>query len=409
MKKLILFLIAIHCINIANAQWALQKNGSLLPEALEFKSVYFIDNNTGYAVGGSADYSLQLQYIFKTTDGGTNWVEQESGTNKTLYSVFFINANTGFAVGLDGIILKTTNGGTNWTLQSNGVPFSLNSVFFTDINTGYVVGGIENLTIQVQYIFKTNDGGINWVAQSTGTQALNSVFFTNTNTGYTVGVQGTILKTTNGGLTWITQPSGTIRTLYSVFFIDSNTGFAVGDSGTILKTINGGTNWISQSITGNTYLNSVYFTDTNTGYIVGGNYNYNTILYRTTDGGNSWSTMSSSLTYPLNSVFFPSASIGYAVGSDLSIIKYDASLGIKGKDKFTEINIYPNPAKENITIESNSITKQKMEIVNLLGQIVYSGYIFHKATIDISTFPSGVYLVKLIADNEIFVRKFFKK
>ncbi len=413
MKKLSFIFIAILYINIANAQWALQKNGSLLPEALEFNSVYFIDANTGYAVGGSADYSLQLQYIFKTTDGGINWIEQTSGTSKHLYSVYFINANTGYAVGLDGIILKTTNGGTNWNVQSIGVPFSLYSVFFTDINTGYAVGGETNLTIQQQYIYKTIDGGINWLSQSTGTQALNSVFFINSNTGFTVGYSGTILKTTNGGANWIAQFSGTNRNLNSVFFIDSNTGFAIGDSGTILKTTNGGTNWISQSIAGNTYLNSVYFTDINTGYVVGGNYNFNTILYKTTDGGDSWVTMPSPLTYPLYSVFFPSASIGYAVGSDLSIIKYDASLKIDKNNSQEEIVIYPIPAKDNLTIEQKNwenFQNATISIYNIQGQLcrqIISNQ--PKTEIDIKDLSTGLYVVNVCNEKESYVSRFVKE
>ena len=40
------------------------------------------------------------------------------GNNLT--SVKFINTTTGWAVGIEGTILRTTNGGTNWTSQTSG-------------------------------------------------------------------------------------------------------------------------------------------------------------------------------------------------------------------------------------------------------------------------------------------------
>jgi len=112
----------------------------------DLKSVFFPDNNTGYAVGGSGT-------ILKTTDGGTYWTTQSSGTTNDLRSVYFIDANIGYTVGSDGTILKTINGGANWTSQSSGINMGLSSVFFTNDNTGYVVGGGGT-------ILKTTNGGV---------------------------------------------------------------------------------------------------------------------------------------------------------------------------------------------------------------------------------------------------------
>ena len=59
---------------------------------------------TGYVVGWNGT-------ILVTTDGGTNWTSEVSGTSHCLNSVFFTDALTGYDVGDSGIILKTTNGG----------------------------------------------------------------------------------------------------------------------------------------------------------------------------------------------------------------------------------------------------------------------------------------------------------
>ena len=54
--------------------------------------------------------------------------------------------------------------------------------------------------------------------------------------------------------------------------------------------------------------------------------------------------------------------------------------GIKSY-KRTEITIYPNPAKDNITIETNTInTENRLEILNMIGQTVYTSNIINKKT-----------------------------
>ena len=73
------------------------------------------------------------------------------------------------------------------------------------------------------------------------------------------------------------------------------------------------------------------------------------------------------------------------------------------------ISIYPNPTKDNLTIETNINTEQKIEITNLIGQTIYTIYINKKVTINTSAFAKGVYILKLSSDKETIVRKFVKE
>ena len=66
--------------------------------------------------------------IWATTDGGRNWVKQESGTTANLHAVAFKNGQEGCAVGgLPGalarlsrcVILRTTDGGQTWNVVPN--------------------------------------------------------------------------------------------------------------------------------------------------------------------------------------------------------------------------------------------------------------------------------------------------
>jgi photosystem II stability/assembly factor-like uncharacterized protein len=188
-------------------------------------SVFFTSKDTGYIVGA-------IGKIFKTTDGGTNWVQKVSNTTNNLISVFFTNTNTGYAVGESEKILKSSDGGETWVSMASGVQTGLFSVHFPEENIGYAVGPGA--------IVKTNDGGINWTIQDPGiTGGFYSVYFINKDTGYVVGFEGIILRTNNGGIQWNVQISGTTQTLHSVYFTNEFTGYAVGSNGTILKTTTG--------------------------------------------------------------------------------------------------------------------------------------------------------------------------
>ena len=65
-------------------------------------------------------------------------------TGNFLSDVYFIDESTGWAVGENGTIVKTTDGGTNWTIQTSGTTYILMGVSFTDANTGTAVGGLWN-------------------------------------------------------------------------------------------------------------------------------------------------------------------------------------------------------------------------------------------------------------------------
>jgi hypothetical protein len=72
-------------------------------------------------------------------------------------------------------------------------------------------------------------------------------------------------------------------------------------------------------------------------------------------------------------------------------------LGIdKNNDKNEEISIYPNPATELITLQSEQVMNGKISIFNNLGLEVKEENIKqeHEKTIDIRTLPAGLYLLR---------------
>ncbi|MCI0449263.1 MAG: YCF48-related protein [Chlorobi bacterium] len=287
----------------AQAGWSQQHS---MPGAY-FYSVYFLNSLTGWAAGHSTT-------IFKTTNGGINWIAQISGSINIIRSVHFPNSMTGWAVGgssisSTGIVLSTTNGGINWTTQLTDASSSFESVYFLNSTTGWVVG-------QGGKILSTTNSGVTWIVQTIGTNNLNSVYFPNGTTGLTVGQNGAIIKTINSGVNWNSQTSGTGNALNSVYFINPSTGWSVGNAGTVLTTTNGGTNWMPQP-SGTSGFNEVFFLNSSWGWMVG-----NSGLIRvTTNGGLNWTIQVSGTNSTLNSVHFSDAATGWAVGNEGIILK----------------------------------------------------------------------------------------
>jgi hypothetical protein len=85
--------------------------------------------------------------------------------------------------------------------------------------------------------------------------------------------------------------------------------------------------------------------------------------------------------------------------------------GIQDDRYLTDINIYPNPATDKITIEiPGAIKETNLAIVDIEGQQLITWQINELRTqIDISSLPGGVYFVRLTNNDTVEVGKFVKE
>ena len=88
-------------------------------------------------------------------------------------------------------------------------------------------------------------------------------------------------------------------------------------------------------------------------------------------------------------------------GTDLYIY---GSTGVE--DYFlTDVNVYPNPASDFLKINSNNILRE-INIFSVDGRMVYSNNVNQcETTIDLSMFNKGTYIVRMILDNEVIVKR----
>lgn len=310
MKKLflIIFILISNCVF---SQWIVQYKH---PGNVRFEDVNFLNTNTGFACGSDGIYkttnkgsiwlpifespggfkeievkSNNIAYalsgkLYKTFNGGLNWVELNKPSGSVIKVIEFIDEYTGFIGGEMGYLYKTTDGGITWTDPGTFIDNCITMQFVTP-NYGIVseeFGYPENGKPDPYFLYITNDTGNSWVRYSLSfifwpihsisfvnqdlgyitegnflwktidgcknfqkvfsyySFVFNDVFATSEDTVYVVGFLGQIAKTTNGGLNWNLQKTGIFSSLHSVYFLNNNTGYAVGDSGRILYTTNGG-------------------------------------------------------------------------------------------------------------------------------------------------------------------------
>ena len=89
----------------------------------------FLNPTVGYATYG---------YVYKTTDAGNTWTMQPTSLMAT--QVSFVDVTHGWSVGPDGDIGATSDGGTTWVQQASGTTQTLNRVQFVDYSVGTAVG-----------------------------------------------------------------------------------------------------------------------------------------------------------------------------------------------------------------------------------------------------------------------------
>jgi photosystem II stability/assembly factor-like uncharacterized protein len=397
MKYYILLFIILSIELECKAQWVLQNSGT----TNTLKSVYFTDEQTGYACGEQGT-------LLKTIDGGNQWVLQDAGTDNSLNSVYFLNADTGYISGNDGLILKTTDAGLSWQLLNTGTTSSLFAIRFIDAFRGFV-------SVSDFKLGKTVDGGSGWTYFTTPASGRISII--DTNTLFQVGWDMSIFKTNDGGVSWdINVWHPFYGSLNDVCFTSPATGIVVGGSwaqgysySVINSTHDGGATWHGWNQINSAWLNAACFADSSHAYAVGPD----GIIFYSSDAGIQWNKQVSVTSFDLLSVNFPSLETGYAVGEAGTIIKTaNGGVGIEDfKDRSGCNWLSPNPCHDKVTIRLPFASENAvLTLTDTRGREVYRVNIYEDGQmIDLGMLKSGYYFVKVKAGNKIYTTVMVKE
>lgn len=277
----------------------------------ELNSVFFLDENRGFATGGDSWFR---GVAASTTDGGTTWSTDSIG-GKQIFGLHFNEIETGRAVGHDGLMYVKEKKEENWrTLRLARWDSHRDVAFYGD--EGLIVSGAayQNGVLQKVYANYSTE------VIDTFENELNSVCYSDRQTAHIVGY-GMILRSTDGGETWERSPQeGDF--FRDVYFPTADVGYIVGFSGSILKSTDGGASWEwlrrgDALLVKNKAFRAVHFADELRGYIVG----EQGLFWRTHDGGESWQVDKG---FPEVDFFdvFATESGGFVVGAAGQIIKF---------------------------------------------------------------------------------------
>ena len=98
--------------------------------------------------------------ICRTTNGGLNW--QIFSLGEIIYFISAINENQVWVSTLNGDVYKSINGGINWIQQNYSPKAFINYLKFFNANTGFFIAD-PNPVYDTIGFFYTRNGGTNWI------------------------------------------------------------------------------------------------------------------------------------------------------------------------------------------------------------------------------------------------------
>lgn len=183
--------------------------------------------------------------LLSDTDGGDFRQAKSVPVRSTLTAVFFIDENTGWAVGQWGVVLRTDDAGENWVLQRSdlSVDQPLFSVWFRDRQRGTAVG-LWSLLIT------TVDGGKTWAqvtlppppGRKKADRNLLKIFANRMGTLFVAAEQGMILKSYDGEK-WTYIDTGYKGSFWTGIVLNNGTLLVGGLRGTIYRSADDGRRW----------------------------------------------------------------------------------------------------------------------------------------------------------------------
>ncbi len=427
--------------------WADQTSYDLWPVS----ALFGLDQDVLQAVGTGG-------HVMITGNGGEDWIEVTHGTRSSLYDITILDDQRGWAVGSSGRVLHTENGGAEWIDRSIAEGIYLKSAFFHDENLGFVAGqekifktinsgeswytvsdtnenDIEAIHFPHQstgwavgdegLVLKTTDGGESWYVKDIGTQNyLVDVYFIDILHGWTIS-DDTVYRTTNGGVTWIPHSANAYGHM-SIYFIDEMEGWLACWYSRIYHTTDGGqswelqySDWKAEKFPYTFGLTDIFFIDSLNGWAAGYGGSgippggTHPILVHTSNGGEDWEHVDIFTDYSLLSVCFTDINNGWVCGGSGSILRTENG-GLVWEDEYlqennsTDIRLYPNPSTQSsvISYQLSVDCNVSLEVYDISGKIIsklmneYQTVGEHKVRMDLSGFPAGIYLFRLVAGNQ---------
>lgn len=333
--QLILFFIVGVSITTPISAWLQHK------ENIQFNQITFSGPSNGWLLASTRNFS----FIFCSTDSGKSWQKQYE-TRKGIYKIKFFDEKIGWGIGQEGLIIHTTDGGTNWVQQNSKTEEKLNSLGIVNQNTVYVIG--DN-----GVLLNTQNKGATWTPQKLNTNLpLQNIYFIDENIGYIAAITH-FFQTKDAGKTWERKDIAYKERILSITFLNKSTGWISTDS-SLFKTEDEGENWQRIYVDKQGYISGPTFPNSQCGWLAKSDGEDGSIIHAkennekksisyilsTSDGGNSWKqqlaiTSNKDHGAWILDIFFIDTNNGWAVGRDnLMLTTTDGGQTWKHSNKF---------------------------------------------------------------------------
>lgn len=439
MKRIIIYCIVLLFAYNINAQtWEkIEMNFPSKDTLILGGFIDFPTKNTGWMSALGSYDTILPRYdfnanIFKTTNGGADWILQNQIINtNSIHKLFTTDSLHCWAYDLYGKLIYTTDGGTNWEeTYIAGTP----TKYPNNFHALYFFNNVEGIALNLNHPWFTTDGGSSWTKGDSSNVYFDpmDMNFLGNEKGWIVSGTtpyrtdgGYIANTTDGGRTWRYQDSSTHK-VFAIDLIDTLNGFAVGSNwnnstGFVFTTIDGGQNWETTQFLKSGAFWDIGFLDNKNGWILGEGK-----ILNTTDGGKSWNNQIEDLNYKLSQLnIIKKDKAAYAFGDSYSkpplLLLYADLCGITVglenieyiPEEFRLMQNYPNPFNPATMIRYQlpMTSEVSLKIYDILGREVSTLVNEQKSAgnyevkFDASNFSSGVYLVVLNTPTGFSVQK----
>ncbi len=212
------------------------------PEKTQFGNYIKMFSPTDGIAMGDGNFSTNVPLFIKTTDG-INWIETSSkpiggGMADGWKSLDFVNSNIGYYSPKGGQaprrLWKTTDGGLNW-VETNFDVYA-NVIKFYDKAFGILA--------HLPTIYRTINGGITWqdyqIQVSSPYPALDFEFVPNNPKKVWMSYYSGLFFSNDSGKTWTEQSIPNITSAFDITFANEKTGWLLCGNGKLFYTNNGG-------------------------------------------------------------------------------------------------------------------------------------------------------------------------
>ena len=445
-RRILCFLIASFCWGQYSTLWQELADAPVAPSELKkHDDLYFRNDTTGWLV-------TRAGQIFRTSDGGTSWMEQLNDTTAYMRCVGFVDDYNGIvgnlkADSLGNALYSTNNAGITWevvdsALYTGEIPKGICGLFVLDSTTMFLCGRVFGPA----FFVRTYDGGETWETfnMSDSVGMLIDVYFWDENHGIMIGGSDAnrdschmlILYTDDSGDSWETVFLGdrSQEWGWKISFPTETIGYVsiqkkpytAATTEYFLKTTDGGLTWFEfPFMFADTSEDEVYsslaigFITPTRGWM--GSYVNDRPTLMTEDGGVTWSE--AGFGQNVNRIRFLHPWMGYATGR--TVYKYvdsTAMVDINGQivvpNQLTLSQNYPNPFNPRTVIpyELLKIGFVKIDIVDITGRTIRSllngiqssgshEVIWNGKDNTGKHVASGTYFCRMITDASVISRK----